>query len=251
MEEKYIILDTETANSIECPLCYDISFAVIDKKGKMYSQFSFVVQEIFCHEKDLMLSCYFADKISMYEQDLQEGKRLLRSIYDIQKTIYQVIKNFDIKAVMAHNAFFDYVALNNTLRYITKSKNRYFLPYKIEIWDTLKMARQVFYTSKDYQTFCKKHSYLNKYQKPQLTAEVLYRYISKNNDFVEVHTGDEDIKIESVIFTECIKFNPEVQKRLFRTEEEKRKLEEELAEKQRKKLLTKSQKKDIIINERG
>ena len=31
---KYVVVDTETTNSIECPLAYDIGFAVIDSKGR-------------------------------------------------------------------------------------------------------------------------------------------------------------------------------------------------------------------------
>ena len=38
MVEKFIVLDTETTNDIECPLTYDIGFAVIDKFGTVYEQ---------------------------------------------------------------------------------------------------------------------------------------------------------------------------------------------------------------------
>ena len=235
MAELYLIIDTETANDIDCPLCYDISFAVIDRHGRIYTKYSFVVQEIFRHERDLMLSCYFADKLPQYEADIENGTRLLRSICDIREVLHKVAKNFNARAIMAHNALFDYRALNNTIRYITKSKMRYFLPYNLEIWDTLKMARQTFGTSAEYKKFCDEHSFLNKFNKPQLTAEVLYRYITNNVDFVEAHTGDEDIKIEKVIFSECIKVNPDIDKRLFKTKEEKERIEKEKAEKKKKK----------------
>ena len=139
MAELYLIIDTETANDIDCPLCYDISFAVIDRNGRIYTKYSFVVQEIFRHERDLMLSCYFAGKLPQYEADIENGTRLLRSICDIREVLHKVAKNFNARAIMAHNALFDYRALNNTIRYITKSKTRYFLPYNLEIWDTLKM----------------------------------------------------------------------------------------------------------------
>lgn len=241
MAELYLIIDTETANDIDCPLCYDISFAVIDKNGRIYTKYSFVVQEIFRHERDLMTSCYFADKLPQYEADIENGTRLLRSIYDIREVLHKVAKNFNVRAIMAHNALFDYRALNNTIRYITKSKTRYFLPYNLEIWDTLKMARQTFGTSAEYKKFCDEHSFLNKFNRPQLTAEVLYRYITNNVDFIEAHTGDEDIKIEKVIFSECLKANPDIEKRLFKTKEEKERIEKEKAEKKkrRKKVLTK------------
>ena len=40
--------------------------------------------------------------------------------------------------------------------------------------------------------------------RPRFTAEVLWRYISKNNDFVESHTGLKDVEIEKEIFTKCL-----------------------------------------------
>ena len=48
---------------------------------------------------------------------------------------------------------------------------------------------------------------MTKHAVPRLreTAEILYRYISGNNDFVEVHKGYEDILIEKEIFVTSTK----------------------------------------------
>ena len=53
----FIVVDTETTNSIDDPLCYDIGFAVIDKTGHVYESHSFVVADIFL-DKELMSSAY-------------------------------------------------------------------------------------------------------------------------------------------------------------------------------------------------
>ena len=73
---KYIMLDTETANSIDDPLCYDIGFAVIDEYGNTYAEYSFAVAEIFL-DKELMASAYFAEKIPNYWKEIEDGKRTL------------------------------------------------------------------------------------------------------------------------------------------------------------------------------
>ena len=44
----------------------------------------------------------------------------------------------------------------------------------------------------------------HKASRPQAKAEVLYRYISGNDSFIEKHTGLEDVMIEKEIFTKCI-----------------------------------------------
>ena len=50
-----IMIDTETTNSLDDPLCYDIGFAVVDILGNVYESHSFVVSDVFC-DKELMQS---------------------------------------------------------------------------------------------------------------------------------------------------------------------------------------------------
>ena len=67
---KYVVVDTETTNSIECPLAYDIGFAVIDSKGRVYEKFSLTIADVYCGEKELMKSAYYADKLPQYEEEM-------------------------------------------------------------------------------------------------------------------------------------------------------------------------------------
>jgi hypothetical protein len=43
----------------------------------------------------------------------------------------------------------------------------------------------------------------HKTPRPRLTAEILYRYITGNLEFVESHTGLEDVDIERQILAYC------------------------------------------------
>ena len=99
---------------------------------------------------------------------------------------------------------FDYGTLNTTERWLTKSKYRYFFPYGIEICDTLKMARDVIAKMPTYQRFCEENGYLTKNGQYRLTAEIIYRFITKDNDFVENHTALDDSCIEARILFEAI-----------------------------------------------
>lgn len=198
--QKFIVIDTETTNDIDFPLCYDIGFAVVDKKGRVYKKFSFVVAEIF-FDKELMSSAYFSEKIPQYRKDIKKGKRKVRQIMTIRRILYQVCKKYNISVIMAHNARFDYKSLSLTLRYITKSKFRYFLPYGVSVYDTLKMSRKFFAKNYKYIQYCKKNGFVTKNNKPKFTAEIIYRYIIKDISFVESHTGLEDVLIEKEIFS--------------------------------------------------
>lgn len=213
--EKFIILDTETANTLDDPFVYDVGFAVIDSNGKVYETHSYVVYDIFYGESDLMKESYFADKIPQYNEEIRKGLRAVRRLKTIKFILRDVCAQWNIKAIIAHNARFDYNSLQTTQRYTTSSKYRWFFPYGVEIWDTLKMARNVFGKDEQYKAYCEENNFLTNYGKPQMTAEVLYRYIKGNKDFIESHTGLEDVMIEKEIFVECLKRNSNVERCLW------------------------------------
>lgn len=219
----YIIFDTETCNGfvnekqqldLSCSLVYDIGWMIIDKQGNVYAERSFVNADIFDYEKELMQSAYYSEKIPIYKQDIMKGKRILESFYDIRKQLLQDAKKWNIKAFVAHNALFDYNATNNTQRWLTKSKYRYFLPYGVPLFDTMKMASDTIAKEKGYINFCFRNGYVTKHKKPrpQVKAEVLYKYISGQYDFIESHTGLEDVKIEKEIFIVCMKKHKRMRK---------------------------------------
>lgn len=199
----YLVVDTETANSLDDPLVYDCGWAIIDEEGTVYLTRSYVNADIFCKEAEMMENAYFAEKIGNYWEEIKSGQRILTNFYNIRKQFREDCATFQIMAIMAHNARFDYIALSSTQRWLTKSKYRYFLPYGVEVWDTLKMARNVFSDDEEYTIFCQENGYLTKFGKPQMTAEVIHRYLTKNTDFAESHTALEDVMIEKDIFSYC------------------------------------------------
>lgn len=220
-----ICLDTETANTLTLEdggldmsdvLFYDIGFQVIDSHGRTYGKaFSFVNADIFIYEKELMKSAYYAHKIPQYRADIANGTRTLARTRTIRKVLCDLIKEYDCKFVVAHNAQFDSRSLNNTQRWVTKSKYRYFLPRGIEWWDTLKMARSVMGKMPTYRKFCEQHGYLTKNGRLRFTAEICYRFISGNTNFVESHTGLEDVKIETEILRYCHRQHKPMKKKLW------------------------------------
>ena len=200
----YMVLDTETANTLDDPMMYDIGGAIVDKRGRVYETFSFIIYDVFCADRALFDTAYYADKRALYERGIASGDRKIVGIYTARNAVRALCEKWQVKAIMAHNARFDYKATNYTLRYLTKSKARYFLPYGIPVWDTLKMAQDTICKQPTYIRWCERNGYLQKNGKPRATAEILFRYISLNEDFIESHTGLEDVLIEKEIFKRCM-----------------------------------------------
>ena len=209
-----MMLDCETTNSLEDPIAYDVGFQVFDENGIVLDEASMVNSDIFL-DKGLMESAFFADKIPQYWEDVKAGKRSLCSWYMIKKIMAQDCKEYEVKIACAHNAMFDNRALNTTQRLITTSKYRYFLPYGIEWWDTLKMVRRILKDNEQYGEFCYDNDYLTSRGCRRYTAEIVYRFLSGENDFAESHTGLEDVKIERKIFEFCLAHAPEIDGRLW------------------------------------
>lgn len=218
-----IVLDTET-----CPIdkdfegvtpsnmwVYDCGWAVVDRNGNVYKTRSFVNADIFLNEKIAMNSAYYQNKIPKYWDDIKSGERILTSFAKIRKALLEDIAEFKVTEIYAHNMRFDYGTLNTTQRWLTKSKYRYFFPKSIIICDTLKMSRDVLGKMPTYRRFCEENSYTTKNGKPRFTAEIIYRFITKNNDFVENHTGLEDVMIEKEILAYCYKQHKKMRKELF------------------------------------
>lgn len=223
-----LMLDTETANTIQDGdkldmsnvLCYDIGFAVIDTAGNLYETHSFVNRDIFCYERELMQTAYYAQKIPRYLEEIQNGSRILADLREIRQTMLEVIQKYGIKYVCAHNARFDYKALNVTRQYVTKSKYRYWFPFdSVEWWDTLSMARDIMLRKEGYKEWCKTNGYISKQGRCSLTAENIYRYISGKQNFSESHTGLEDVLIEAEILWYCFRQHKPMKKELFQKKE--------------------------------
>lgn len=210
----FLVLDSETCNTpkvngqldVKNGQVYDLGGVVIDEYGDEKMRFSVVNKDVFYGMPAQMSEAFYSDKIPKYIEDINNNKRVVLDTWKIRRLVHDICKIYNVQAIVAHNAYFDVQTLNATLRYQTKSFKRYFLPYNIPVIDSLKVARKVYGKNEDYIHFCQSNNYMtnNKVPRPRLTAEVLWKYISTDNEFIESHTGFEDAEIESKIFVKCL-----------------------------------------------
>lgn len=211
---KFLVLDGETCNT---PIVngqleyhsgqnYDLGGKIIDEFGNVYDQFDLVIEDVFFGMPEQMKEAYYANKIPQYLEDMRMQKRKIVNIWEAYKLVRTKCHDWDVSCVVAHNSKFDITTLNSTLRYQTKSQKRYFLPYKTKVLDSMKIAKKVLDKDEKYHQFCVENGYMtnHKIPRPRYTAEVLWRYFSGDNNFIEAHTGLADVEIESKIFVKCL-----------------------------------------------
>ena len=207
----YLILDTETYGGFQQPIVYDLGMAIIDKKGKVYAKYSFVIDETF-YSKEAE-TAYYADKFPMYHEDIENGKHKVVSWKAAKWIANELYRRYNCKAVVAHNAKFDKTSTDNTTKELNMGNS--FFEMEVVWYDTLQMAADTIGKQKAYEMFCKRNDYMTKLGQPRLTAEILYRYITGKEDFIESHTGYEDVLCEKEIFAHCIRQHKKMRTSFF------------------------------------
>lgn len=195
-----MIIDTETANMVEQPIPYDIGYAIVNvETEEVLTARSFVVAEIFL-DTDLMSSAYYAEKCPKYWKDIKSGKRIMKRAENIRRQVFKDMHDFKVNTVYAYNMGFDKRSTNNGMRYITGSSIRWFFPFGTEFKCIWTMACTSILRSKYYIKFAEENGLLTEAGNLMTSAEACYKYITKNVDFQEDHTGLEDVAIETAIF---------------------------------------------------
>lgn len=201
--EYLLVLDTETANSIQFPLPYDLGYKIFNRKREVVVSRSFCIYEIFCKEQDMMASAYYAEKLPEYYQELKRKERKIVRLFTARKTILEDMKKYKISRVYAYNMGFDQRALNNDQKYITQNRYRFFFPKGTEFRCIWNMACQVLLARPSYIKFALEHGYVSPANNILTNAECCYRYITKNTEFIEAHKGIDDVNIEAEILLAC------------------------------------------------
>jgi hypothetical protein len=76
------------------------------------------------------------------------------------------------------------------------------------------MAQDTICKQKSYIRFCQANDYMVR-GRVRATAEILYRYITLNTNFIEDHTGLEDVLIEKEIFAKCMRQHKKMRKNVW------------------------------------
>ncbi len=226
MKNRLMVLDSETCNILKLDkvmpgnnLAYDIGYSVIEPAtAEVICEKSYIVREIFFGEMERMQSCYYAEKLPRYFKDIAEGKREIKAFCDVLMDIITTARKENCVAIVAHNARFDIDALNTTFEWLYGHKCKVLDSF--EIWDSMKMAK-TFADRPAYRKFCEENGYMTKHAtpRPRMTAEILYRFITGDNDFIESHTAFEDTTIEREIVLKAYRTHYKMERILYTKQE--------------------------------
>lgn len=223
--------------AIAKPLIYDLGWQIIDCQGRVYKKASYLITEIFSVPQ-VFDTAYYANKKPQYLDKLSKGEIQLVSWATATAELFEDLQAVD--SVGAYNSMFDFKkAIPFTELYINNlyspkyydweniqrmscnaiangkktSPNPHFdgehfnfRGQDFNLFDVWGLACEELLNNDDYRKFC----YDNNYKTASgrffsTTAEICYRYLMNENDFIESHTALEDSIIESQIMALIMK----------------------------------------------
>lgn len=203
-----LVIDTETAPMrknlpmhvmAQNSLVYDFGGVVRNTKtGEIVKSFSFIIADTF-YNNDLMQSAYYAKKLPQYHDGVRCGMWVSVSFKYAYDYINNLIKEYNIKHVWAYNASFDIATLNNTINYYSNGWIKTFFN-NVTVKDIWNRVTNITGTKK-YVRWCFDNGFISNAGNPKTSAEIVYRYLAKDNNFIEAHTALNDAEIESFILT--------------------------------------------------
>lgn len=193
----YAIIDTETANGLFCPLVYDVSVIIFDKKNNEYFRKNWLISEVW-ENTELMNSAYYAWKMPLYN----EFETSLVNMFQFICEFVNVITEYNVTHLLAYNLPFDIKALNNTSKKYNQCE---FLGENLQNLDVWSMSCELICNTNKYKNFCEENNYKSEKGNYKTSAEIVYRYITGIKDFDESHTSMKDCEIEKEIFFKCLK----------------------------------------------
>lgn len=223
--------------AIAKPLIYDLGWKIIDSMGRVYRRKSYLISEIFSVPA-IFNTAYYSSKRPLYIEKLKNKEITLVSW---ETATAEMIKDIELtECVGAYNSMFDFKkAIIFTEEYITNlySDNYYewereqnrridyivatpkaendkpFNPDEFEfrgkaypLFDIWGLSCENLVNNDEYRQYCKdtnQKTASGKYYKT--SAETVYRFVKKNDEFVEAHMAVEDADIECEILAEIFK----------------------------------------------
>ena len=194
----YMVFDTETTG-LDKPFCYDVGYTIFSDNHIEQIRRHFIIEQTW-HNLPLFESAYYKEKRPLYIALMRSKKAIMDKWGYVMRAIARDIRQYNVVDAYAYNSDFDdkvftfncdWFKCNNPLE-------------NIPIHDIWGYASEFITNTQDYKNFCEEHQYFTDTGNYKASAEIVYRYLTNDTDFNEVHMGAMDVDIESQILQFCV-----------------------------------------------
>ena len=189
----YCVFDTETVG-IDKKWIYDLGLVIVAKTGKALYKKRWIIDEII-NIPNIEQMAFYGDKIKKFYNKEQAVKFALA-----REEFRDIMKYFEVNVITAYNLQFDMSAIKDTLQKLEIGNK--FLNNPVDYFDLWNASCNSIFQQKYYKVIARQQNWLTEKGNFLTNAEVAYRYITGNYNFVESHTALEDAEIEGRILQE-------------------------------------------------
>lgn len=186
MKKKFIVIDFEGKSTVRP---YNVGIVVGDKHGNIYRTYQLTFSETF-KENFMTTSGAVGDRMTHKNIDyIYSHQTEFRNvtIQAFTEFFFRLIEVDNITEIWAYNMVFDKAALKRLIGI----QNFTELCKKVAFYDIVPMILPKLLTKK-YIKFCVQNKYITKANNIQTTAEIVYRYLFNNVNYIETHLGLQD-----------------------------------------------------------
>jgi len=196
-----LLVDVETTDNDR--VIIEISGKVLNKYLLPIHTFSYIIAETWESEKRMSGEYATLDKVNAWKDNIKYGKSQLLSAKTIASEMNNLFSKYDVSVICAYNLSFDIDAMIKTFRHYGVSVPQIAKVQKLDLW----LYASVIFIKQRYVNFCVSNNYLTKSKNCLTNAEVVYKYISNDNTFIESHVAIDDVNIELDILRTCALYN--------------------------------------------
>ena len=189
----YCVFDTETIGLNE-KLIYDLGMVIIAKKGDALYKARWIIDEVF-NMPNLSKKAYYGEKINTFYKNATTTP-----FKQARQEFRQIMEDYKVNTITAYNLQFDMSAIRQSSDFV--GLNGKFLHYAVDYFDLWNASCNSFFQQKYFQKLAVEKNWLTNKGNFRTSAEIAYRYITGEHDFIESHTALEDAEIESIILQE-------------------------------------------------
>lgn len=208
-KEKFIVLDVEGMSGL---MPYNVGYIIADRYEKIYKERSFalpeniyinIVRSANLNQAVEMTAGNVTDILQDFKNPFFKRKYRCVGNEELKKRLIRDIKKYNIKKVYAYNVAFDKASLRNLF-------GDDFEKLVVEFIDIIPIILRTKLLTKKYCQFCIDNGYVTEKGNIMTKAEVVYKYLFNDLNFVEEHTGLADVKIEYQILLKAFKTHKKI-----------------------------------------
>ena len=185
-EKVFAVIDTETTGGVKDPYCptYHLGATALTRR-EIKSTLNIIVLS----NLDMESAFYGKQKKEYYRNLLKDPSVVICYTETEAKAIFtEWLTANNVSCVCAHNTSFDFC--RTCVRECVEGME--FFDIMFAFYDTIAQTKR-------YRQFCTDNGYYTASKNCRMTAEICYRFVSGDNEFVEEHTALADTTIEAEI----------------------------------------------------